>query len=112
MIVRLIISALAVAITAWTLDGVQVTPWWAAAIVAVVLGLVNALIRPIVKLISLPVNILTLVLFTFVINAAMVLLCSWLVGEEHFRIDGFGWALAFSFVMTIISWFLNLVFKK
>jgi putative membrane protein len=76
MITRLIISTLAVLITAFTLDGVTVDPWWWAVIIAIVLGFINAWIRPLVKLLALPINMLTLGLFTFVINALMVMLCS------------------------------------
>lgn len=111
MIARFIISAVAVFITAWTLDGVTVEPWWAAALVALVLGLINTFIRPVVKLLSLPVNILTLGLFTLVINAAMVMLCAWCL-SDHFKVDGFLWALAFSVVMAIVNWLLGLFFKK
>lgn len=107
MIVRLIVSALAVLISAYTLDGVNVDPWWWAVIIAIVLGFVNSCIRPLVKLLALPINIVTLGLFTFVINALMVLLCSWLVGP-HFEVQGFWWALAFSIVMTIVAWLLHL----
>ena len=98
-------------ITAWTLDGVTVEPRWATLLVALVLGLINALIRPIVKFLSLPINIVTLGLFTFVINALMVLLCAWMV-SDHFKVESFWWALAFSIVMALVNWVLNLVFKK
>ena len=107
MIVRLIVAALAVLISSFTLDGVNVDPWWWAVIIAIVLGFVNSCIRPLVKLLALPINIVTLGLFTFVINALMVLLCSWLVGP-HFEVQGFWWALAFSIVMTIVAWLLHL----
>lgn len=111
MIARFIVSAVAVFVTAWALEGVTVEPWWAALIVAAVLGLVNTFIRPVVKLLSLPVNIITLGLFTLVINALMVLLCAWLVGD-HFKVEGFWWAMAFSVVMTIVNWFMGLFVKK
>jgi len=111
MVTRLIISALAVLITALTLDGVTVQPWWWAVIVAIVLGFVNSWIRPIVKFMALPVNILTLGLFTFVINALMVMLCSWLIGP-HFEVASFWWALAFSVVLTLVSWLLHLFFPS
>lgn len=107
MITRLIVSTLAVLITAFTLDGVTVDPWWWAVIIAVVMGFVNSWIRPLVKLLALPINILTLGLFTFVINALMVLLCAWIVGP-HFAVDGFWWAMAFSIVLTIVNWALHL----
>ena len=107
MITRLIVSALAVLITSLTLDGVTVDPWWWAVIIAIVLGFINSWIRPLVKLLALPINFLTLGLFTFVINALMVLLCSWIVGP-HFLVQDFWWAMGFSIVMTLVSWFLHL----
>ncbi len=110
MITRLIISTLAVLITAYTLSGVTVEPWWWAVIIAVVLGFVNSCIRPLVKFVALPINMLTLGLFTFVINGLMVLLCAWLVPDGHFQVDGIGWAIAFSIAMTIVSWLLHVFF--
>ncbi|MBQ4367956.1 MAG: phage holin family protein [Muribaculaceae bacterium] len=111
MILRLIVSALAVWITAWVLDGVTVEPWWAALLVAVVLGVINALIRPVVKLLSLPINLVTLGLFTLVINALMVMLGSWCLGE-YFKVENFWWALAFSVALCIVNWLLHLFTKK
>jgi len=111
MITRLIISTLAVLITAFTLDGVTVDPWWWAVIIAIVLGFINAWIRPLVKLLALPINMLTLGLFTFVINALMVMLCSWIV-EPHFMVDSFSWAMGFSIVLTLVSWMLHLFFPS
>ena len=107
MFTRLIVSAVAVLVTAYTLEGVTVDPWWWAIIIAIVLGFINAFIRPLVKLLALPINIMTLGLFTFVINALMVLLCSWIV-RPHFEIAGFWWALGFSLVLTLVNWALHL----
>lgn len=104
MIVRLIISAVAVGITAWLLPGVTISPWWATLLVAVIMGLVNTFIRPVVKLFSLPLNILTLGLFSLVINALMVLLCAWLT--SHMKVDGFWNAMLFSIVLTVVNWIL------
>ena len=109
MLTRLLISALAVLITSFTLDGVTVDPWWWAVIVAIVLGLINSWIRPLVKLLALPINIRTLGLFTFVINALMVLLCSWFIGP-HFVVQSIWWAMGFSIVLTLVSWALHLLF--
>jgi len=111
MIARLIISALAVGVTALTLDGVTVSPWWWAVIVAVVLGFINSWIKPIVEFLAWPLNFLTLGLFSFVINACMVLLCSKVMGP-HFEVQSFWWALAFSIVLTIVNWILNWVFPR
>lgn len=108
MILRLIVSAIAVFITAYILDGVKVDPWWWAVIVAIVLGFINSWIKPIVKFLALPINILTLGLFTLVINALMVELCSWVL-KPHFLVQDFWWALAFSVALTIIGWLLHLL---
>ena len=83
MLTRLIVSALAVLIAAYTLDGVTVTPWWWAFVIAIVLGFINAFIKPVVKLLALPINMLTLGLFTFIINGLMVLLCAWLLARRR-----------------------------
>ena len=111
MITRLLISALAVLITSLTLDGVTVDPWWWAVIIAIVLGFINSWIRPLVKLLALPINILTLGLFTFFINALMVMLCSWLIGP-HFEVLNIWWAMGFSIVLTLVSWLLHLLFPS
>ena len=80
-------------------------------LVAVIFGLVNALIRPVVRLIALPLYVLTLGLITFVINALMLLLTSWLSQQTtlEFVVDGFVTALLAAFVVTVVSWVLNLI---
>jgi len=107
MITRLIVSALAVLITAYTLDGVTVDPWWWAIIIAVILGFVNSWIKPIVKFLALPINLLTLGLFSLVINGLMVMLCSWIV-KPHFEVENLLWAIAFSIVLLLVNWALHL----
>lgn len=116
MIIKLIVSALAVGITAWFMDSITIQPWWATILVAVVLGLINTFIRPIVKLFSIPVNFLTLGMFSFVINALMVLLCAWFL-SDYFAIAGesferFTNALFFSIVLSIVGWVLNMFAPK
>ncbi|MBQ9555501.1 MAG: phage holin family protein [Muribaculaceae bacterium] len=111
MITRLFFSSLAVLITSLTLDGVAVDPWWWAVIVAIVLGFINSWIRPIVKFLSIPINMLTLGLFTLVINALMVMLCSWVIGP-HFVVANFWWALLFSIVLTLVAWLLHFFFPS
>ena len=110
MLARLILSAVAVGITAYFMDSVTIEPWWVTVIVAVVLGVINAVVRPIVKLLSLPINILTLGLFSFVINGLMVLLCAWFI--DGFKVDGLGAAILFSIIMAVVNWVLNLMFSN
>lgn len=101
----LILSTLAVFITAQIVGGVQVSSITTAFIVAVVLGLINAFIRPFLLILTLPINILTLGLFTLVIMSICVLLTSAIV--PGFHVDGFWWAMLFAVVCTIINSFLH-----
>ena len=79
--------------------------------VAIVFGLVNALVRPIVLLLSLPITILTFGLFTFVVNGLMLAITSWLT--DSLDVDGFGTAVLAALVITIVSTLLNrLVFDR
>ena len=110
IIAHLFLSALAVFITARLLPGVKVDGFLTALIVAVVLGVVNTVLRPILLILTLPINIMTLGLFTFVIIGGMVELVSWLV--PGFHVAGFGWALVFAFVLWIINGFFSLLGEK
>ena len=96
-----IVSGLAVFLSAYLLSGVHVDGFATALIVAVVLGIVNAILKPILIILTLPINILTLGLFTLVINALLILLTTNLV--SGFKVDGFWWALLFSLVLSIIN---------
>lgn len=109
LFINLIVSALAVIISAYILPGVKVDGFLTAIVVAVVLGAINMFIKPILLLLTLPLNILTLGLFTFVINAFLILLVSSLV--PGFKVSGFLWALIFSLVLSIVSAFLNSLAK-
>ena len=100
-----LIYTLAIVITAYLLPGVNLTGFAAALVTALVLGLINAVIKPILILLTLPINILTLGLFTFVINAALILLASAIV--PGFIVKGFWAALIFSIVLAIIASVLN-----
>lgn len=105
MLIQWLISAAAIFVTALILPGIRVGVF-SALITAIVLGLLNAFIKPIIVVLTLPVNILTLGLFTFVINALIVMLAGAIV--PGFRVAGFGSALLFSIVLTIV----NMVFAR
>ncbi len=107
MIQKIVIQSVAVYVVAWLMSSVTVSPWYVAVIVAVVLGIINTFIRPLVKLITLPINVITLGLFSLVINAAMVLLCDYLI--DGFDTEGFVSALIFSIIVAVVSWAINLV---
>jgi len=100
-----LINALALLALPWVLPSIHVASFTTALMVAVVLGLINAVIRPVLLLLTLPVTLLTLGLFIFVINGMMFLLAAWLL--EGFVVDGI-WAGVFgSMVYSLISWALT-----
>lgn len=111
MIARLILSTAAVAITASLMSSVTIKPWWVTIIVAIVLGIINTVIRPIIKILSLPINIITLGLFSFVINGLMVLLCANIIGD-HFQVDGLWAAILFSIILSIVNWIIHKMFDN
>jgi len=109
ILINLLVNGLAVYITAHVLPGVSIDSFLTAIVASVVLGLINTLIKPILLVLTLPVNILTLGLFTFVINALMVYLVATFV--PGFHVNGFWAALSFSLVLSIVSWFLKQLSK-
>ena len=107
-IVRLLINGMALMATATLVDGIHASGFWGAIIAALVLGIVNA-IRPILMVFTLPLNVLTLGLFTFVINAFMLMIVGALV--SGFAVDGFFAALLGSVVLSIVSAILSWLLK-
>jgi len=104
-IIRLLVNALAVMVSAYLLPGVRVKDFVTALILAVVLAILNLLVKPILVILTLPVTIITLGLFLFVINAIIILLASKLV--DGFKVDGFFWALIFSLILSLVSGIMN-----
>jgi len=101
-----LLSALAIMVTAYLLPGVRIDGFFPALVAAVVIGLINAFVKPVLILLTLPINILTLGLFTLVINAALVMLASALV--PGFSVSSFLWALLFSIVLFFVNLALGL----
>lgn len=104
-LINLLVGGFAVFVSAYILPGVTVDSFLTAIIVALVLGIVNVLVEPILVLLTLPVTVLTLGLFLFVINALMILLVAAIV--PGFKVNGFLTALIFSLVLSVVSWFLH-----
>lgn len=105
LLVSLLVQGIAVFLTSYILPGVILDGYGTALLVAIFLGILNAIIKPILLLLTLPLNILTLGLFTFVINALMIELVDYLV--RGFAVGGFLNALLFSLVLSIISGILH-----
>lgn len=104
---RWLLNAVALLVTAWLVPGMQINGFGAALIAALVLGIVNAIIRPVILFFTLPLTILTLGLFTLVINAFMLLIVRSVV--NGFMVSGF-WAAFFgSIVLTIASGLLSAI---
>ncbi len=101
MIWTIFLNSIAIYITTKILAGVEVKDYWTAIIVALVLAVVNAVIKPILVFISIPITFLTLGLFTFVIDALLILLVSKLVSD--FKIKNFVWAFVFALVLSPIN---------
>jgi putative membrane protein len=110
LILRFLLSGLAVMLTAYLLPGVRVTDYWAALVVAILISVVNMLIKPILVLFTIPITVLTLGLFLLVINALMILLVDSFV--ENFYVEGFWWALAFSLIMSVFNSFFSDLTKE
>lgn len=105
IIINLLLNALAVVISAYLLPGVKVDSFFTAIVISVVLGIVNAIIKPVLIILTLPINILTLGIFTFFINGLIILFVSALV--PGFKVHGIFWAILFSIVLSVVSWFIS-----
>ena len=102
---RLVLNGLSIIIVAWLLPGIHLTSPWAALLAGVILGFVNAIVRPVLFFVTLPLTLLTLGLFIFVLNAICFALTAWLV--PGFSIDGFFSALFGALLVSVVSWILN-----
>lgn len=101
LIVRILLSALAVVLLAKILPGIGVDSYTTAIIVAIVLGLLNFIVKPILVILTLPITILTLGLFLLIINALIILLADKFV--SGFTVDSIWWALLFSLLLTFLE---------
>ena len=98
LLISWLINAVALAVAVWLLPGINVVgedTWLTLALMAIVFGLVNALIRPLVKFLTCLINMITLGLFTLVINALMLMLSGWIAQQLNigFQVENFWWAL-------------------
>ena len=105
-----ILNAVALLVVAYILPGIAVASFWSAMWAALVLGLINMLVKPLFVLLTLPITIVTGGLFLFVINALMF----WLAGSlfKGFRVDGFWWAVGGALLYSLISSFLTNLINK
>lgn len=102
VILKLLITTVAILLVAYFVPGVTVDGFYTAFIVALVLGLINITIRPLLILLTLPITVLTLGLFTFVINGALFWLVSTVI--KGFNVSGFGTAFLGALIVALFSW--------
>ena len=107
LLISLILNGLLVYLTAKLLDGVYISGFLLAILVGAVLALINATIRPIITILTLPITILTLGLFLIIINAAMVLLTDWLI--PGFEVSGWWSAIFFSIILAILNLIVDML---
>lgn len=110
LILRILLSALAVVILSKVLPHVTVDGYLTAIIVAVVLSLLNFIVKPILVILTLPVTVLTLGLFLLIINAIIILLADGMI--DGFAVDGIWWALLFSLLLSFLQSILFSVLKE
>lgn len=110
VILRWLINAAALILTSAIVPGFEVNTFFSALIAALVLGLVNIAIRPLLLILTLPINILTFGLFTFIINALMIELVAMIV--KNFTVVDFKAAFLGALVLTIISWLVDFFLKS
>ncbi|WP_112466359.1 phage holin family protein [Streptomyces triticisoli] len=116
-VVKTIANAGALAVAVWLLDKIALTGDGTARkvgtliVVALVFGLVNFLVKPVVKVLTFPLFLLTLGLITLVVNALMLLLTSWVCGklEVSFHVEGFWTAVLGGLIISVVSWALHMV---
>lgn len=109
LLIRWLVLTCAILVTSYMFDGIYASGIISAFFAAALLGILNAVLRPLLFLITLPINILSLGLFTFVINAMMLNMADVIPG---FEVNGFWTAVFGSLTISIVSWFLNIFINE
>jgi putative membrane protein len=110
LLLKWVLSAASFMIIAYFVDGITVTSFWVALILAVVWGIIAITLKPILLILTLPINILTLGLFTFILNGLLL----WFVGGimDGFVVDGFWTAVLGAFILSILGIISNMILDK
>jgi len=105
LLIRWLVLTIGVMLTAYLIEGITVSGFFAAFFAAALLGVLNAFFRPILLILTLPLTILTLGLFTFVINAILLMMVSGVI--PGFEVHGFWSAVLGALLISLVSWLLN-----
>lgn len=109
-IISTLFTAAIVMVLGHVLPGIHVVNFWTAVVIALVLALLNAVLKPILIVLTFPITIVTLGLFLFVINALIIIICDKFIGG--FEVNNFWWALLFSIIVSVAtSWFQKEVLR-
>ena len=108
-IIKLLLYAVAILVTSRLLSGIHVKNFTSAVIVGLVLTVLNMWLKPIMIILTLPVTILTLGVFLLIINAAIIKITAWIIGDG-FKVDSWFWAILFSLILTVINGILEFLF--
>lgn len=100
-IIKLLLNGLAIMLTAYLLPGIQIEGFLSAVMLALVLAILNATLKPVLVILTIPVTFVTLGLFLIVINALVILLADYFIPGSN--IDGFWWAVLFGFILSILN---------
>lgn len=108
-IIRLLITAISAFLLSKILTGVHFDSFGSTIIFAILLGILNVFVRPILSILSLPITIVTMGLFSFVINALIILLTDYFMDSMY--VDGFWWALLFSILLSLVTSLFSTFFE-
>ena len=103
-------NIVSLAVADWIFDGVTIDGWWPLVLGAAVLGIANTIVKPILTLLTLPLVIVTLGLFYFVINVFMLVLAEWIAPD--FSIDGFWTYIGATIVVSIVNWAMYAIYGR
>lgn len=109
-LISILLTGLAVFVTAYILPGVDVDSFWSAVLVAIVIIILNYTIKPLLVLFTLPATVLTMGLFMFVVNAMVILIADWLM--DSFKVKNFWLALLFGIILSIVNSILQKLTKE
>lgn len=105
LIIRLLVTAIVAYLLTMILSGVHFAGFAGALIFSIVLGILNLIVKPVLNILGLPLTIITLGLFTLVINAIIILIADYFI--DSMEVDGFWWALIFSILLSIVTSLAN-----
>jgi putative membrane protein len=107
ILIKWLVTSLALFVAAWLIGGVVIDEFWAGLAAAALLGIVNAVIRPILIVLTLPATVLSLGLFILVINASMLGAVAWAI--DGFSVSGFWSAFFGALIISVVSWIMTMI---